>query len=101
MAVAGPLVTLAIAAVCFGVGSALSSPDTVLDGSRFEIAELSGTVAVLGYLATVNVFVLALQPDPRLPARRRPDRARDRLEADRRPQPRHPLRRPARPRRGW
>ena len=54
------------------------------------------STAVLGYLAFDQRARAVLQPDPGLPARRRPDRARDRLEAHRRPQPRHPVRRPPR-----
>ncbi|MBA3262312.1 MAG: site-2 protease family protein [Thermoleophilaceae bacterium] len=67
VAVAGPLVTLAIAAICFGIGAALSSADTVLKGSRFEDADLSGAVAMLGYLTTVNVFVLVFNLIPGFP----------------------------------
>jgi Zn-dependent protease len=67
VAVAGPLVTLAIAAVCLGIGAALSSTHTVLEGSRFETADLSGTVAVLGYLMTVNLFVLVFNLIPGFP----------------------------------
>jgi Zn-dependent protease len=67
VAVAGPLVTLAIAALCFAAGTALSSSDTVLEGSRFEEANMSGAVAVLGYLATVNVIVLVFNLIPGFP----------------------------------
>jgi Zn-dependent protease len=67
VAVAGPLVTLAIAAVCFAIGTALSSSETVLEGSRFEEADMSGTVAVLGYLTTVNVIVLVFNLIPGFP----------------------------------
>jgi Zn-dependent protease len=67
VAVAGPLVTLAIAVVCFAIGAALSSSDTVLEGSRFEEADMSGAVAVLGYLATVNVIVLVFNLIPGFP----------------------------------
>jgi Zn-dependent protease len=67
VAVAGPIVTLVISAVCFGAATLLSSSDTVLDGSRFEVAHLSGTVAVLSYLTTVNVFVLAFNLIPGFP----------------------------------
>ena len=67
VAAAGPLVTLVIAAICFGAGSMLSSSDTLLEGSRFQTADLSGTVAVLGYLTTVNVFVLAFNLIPGFP----------------------------------
>ena len=80
-----------------GSGRRCRAPHTLLEGSRFETANLSGHGRRARLPETVNLFVLRLQPDPRLPARRRADRAGDRLEADRRPQPRHPLRRPARP----
>ena len=101
VAVAGPLVTLAIAALCFGLGALISSSEHASSTARrFETsADQRGDVAVLGYLTLDQRARAALQPDPRLPARRRPDRARDRLEAHRRPQPGHPLRRPARARR--
>jgi Zn-dependent protease len=68
VAVAGPIVTLVIAAICFGAGTLLSSSDTVLEGSRFQTSDpLSGTVAVLGYLTTVNAFVLAFNLIPGFP----------------------------------
>ncbi len=67
VAVAGPIVTFVIGAVCFGAATLLSSSDTVLDGSRFEVTQLSGTVAVLAYLATVNAFVLAFNLIPGFP----------------------------------
>jgi Zn-dependent protease len=67
VAVAGPLVTLVIGAVCFLVGGALSSSDTVLHGSQFENVDMGGTVAVLSYLATVNFLVLAFNLIPGFP----------------------------------
>jgi Zn-dependent protease len=67
VAIAGPLVTLAIAVVCFGLGTALSSADSTLDASRFRDADLSGAVAVLGYLTTVNALVLVFNLIPGFP----------------------------------
>jgi Zn-dependent protease len=67
VAVAGPLVTLAIWAVCFGAASMLSSSGSVFDASRFEIGNFSETVAVLSYLATVNFFVLVFNLIPGFP----------------------------------
>jgi Zn-dependent protease len=67
VAVAGPLVTLAITVLCFLVGSALSNSDTLLEGSRFQDADMSGAVAVLGYLATVNAIVLVFNLIPGFP----------------------------------
>jgi Zn-dependent protease len=67
VAVAGPLVTLAIWAACFAAGSLLSSSDSIFDASRFEVGSMSETVAVLGYLSTVNFFVLAFNLIPGFP----------------------------------
>ena len=54
-------------------------------------------LAVLGLAGPGQRRALRLQPDPRLPARRRAHRQGDRVEAHRRPQPRHALLRPPRP----
>ena len=67
VAAAGPLVTLIIAAVCFGVGSALSSTDTLLEGTRFEVAQTTEATAVLGYLTSINVLVLLFNLIPGFP----------------------------------
>ncbi|HEY1359067.1 MAG TPA: site-2 protease family protein [Thermoleophilaceae bacterium] len=67
VAVAGPVVTLVIAAVCFAVGSALSSSHTLLEGSRFQTGAIGGAVAVLGYLTTINALVLVFNLIPGFP----------------------------------
>ena len=67
MAVAGPLVTLAIAALCFGIGSAISGSNTVLDGTRFEVSQTTEATAVLGYLTSINVLVLLFNLIPGFP----------------------------------
>jgi Zn-dependent protease len=67
VAVAGPLVTLAIALVCFGAGTALSGADDALAGSRFETGRFGEATAVLGYLATINVLVLVFNLIPGFP----------------------------------
>ena len=67
VAVAGPFVTLLIAAVCFGIGSALSSSSTLLDGTRFEVSRTTEAVAVLGYLTSINVLVLVFNLIPGFP----------------------------------
>jgi Zn-dependent protease len=68
VAIAGPLVTLAIAAVCFGLGVAISGTDQVVDSSRFDAAGVRGaTTAVLGYLASINVIVLLFNLIPGFP----------------------------------
>jgi Zn-dependent protease len=67
IAVAGPLVTLAIAAVCFLLGSAISSSSEVLHSSQFENDVTGSTTAVLGYLTSINVLLLAFNLIPAFP----------------------------------
>src|SRR3954463_3238296 len=67
VAIAGPLVTLAIALVCFGLGSAISGADTTIAGSRFETRGMSAATAVLGYLLSINVLVLLFNLIPGFP----------------------------------
>jgi Zn-dependent protease len=67
VAVAGPVVTLAIAALCYAVGAAISSPDDVLRGSRFETGAFGATTAVLSYLAFVNAVLLVFNLIPGFP----------------------------------
>src|SRR5918999_2800128 len=58
VAAAGPLVTLLVAAACFGLGALISSPEEVLDGAVYETSVSSQATAVLGYLMSINVIVL-------------------------------------------
>ena len=68
VAVAGPLVTLAIAAACFGLGTAICRARTPCSrASALREEDLSGAVAVLGYLMTVNVLVLVFNLIPGFP----------------------------------
>jgi Zn-dependent protease len=67
VAVAGPVVTLLIAAVCFGVGSLISSPDEVSQASRFETGAFGATTAVLSYLAFINALLLVFNLIPGFP----------------------------------
>ena len=67
VAVAGPLVTLAIAALCFGLGAAISGSGTVLESSRFESDAFGATTAVLGYLMSINLLVLVFNLIPGFP----------------------------------
>jgi Zn-dependent protease len=67
VAVAGPVVTLAITLLCFALGSLLSTPDDVLRGSRFETGAFGGTVAVLSYMASINALVLVFNLIPGFP----------------------------------
>ena len=68
VAIAGPLVSLAITALCFLLGA------TVLDWDDFWLAArleeevgMGGTEAVLGYIAGINAFVFAFNLLPGLP----------------------------------
>ena len=59
---------------------------------------VSGVLAMVAWLASINLLVLRLQPAAGLPDGRRPGRPRDRLVADRRPHRGDPLRGQPRPR---
>lgn len=67
IAAAGPLVTLVIAAVCFGLGSAISSSSDVLTSSQFESDVTGSSTAVLGYLTSINVILLLFNLIPAFP----------------------------------
>jgi Zn-dependent protease len=67
IAAAGPLVTLVIAAVCFGLGSAISSSSDVLTSSQFESDVTGSSTAVLGYLTSINVLLLGFNLIPAFP----------------------------------
>jgi Zn-dependent protease len=67
VAIAGPLVTLAVAAICFGLGALISSPDEVLRGATYDTDVSSQATAVLGYLMSINVLVLIFNLIPGFP----------------------------------
>jgi Zn-dependent protease len=67
VAVAGPVVTLAIALACFGAGSLIGGSEDVLRSSRFETGPAGATEAVLGYLAFVNAVLLVFNLIPGFP----------------------------------
>jgi Zn-dependent protease len=67
VAVAGPLVTLAVAAFCFGLGALISGPEEALDGAVYEESVGSQATAVLGYLMSINVIVLIFNLIPGFP----------------------------------
>ena len=96
VAIGGPLVTLAIALACVGIGIAAAGSDEFWRAMRFdEGADTSGILAVIAWLAQHQPAGPRLQPDPRLPAGRRADRAGDRLAGERGPQPGNARRRRA------
>jgi Zn-dependent protease len=68
VAIAGPLVTLAIALLCFALGVLVSNADQVVDSTRFVESGVQGaTTAVLGYLASINIIVLLFNLVPGFP----------------------------------
>jgi Zn-dependent protease len=67
VAVAGPLVTLLIAVVCFALGALISSPEEVVDGAVYDSSVSSQATAVLGYLTSINVLVLVFNLIPGFP----------------------------------
>ena len=67
VAIAGPLVTLAVAALCFALGALVSSPDEVLEGATYDTDVGSQATAVLGYLMSINVLVLFFNLIPGFP----------------------------------
>jgi Zn-dependent protease len=68
IAVAGPLVTLVIALLCTLVSFLIAGASDFWAGVRFSSGDLSdGALAVLGYLAFVNVVLLAFNLIPAFP----------------------------------
>jgi Zn-dependent protease len=68
VAIAGPIITLAIVIVCVAVGVAISSADQVFEGSQFNAGGVGGAAtAVFGYLATINLVVLVFNLIPGFP----------------------------------
>ena len=67
IAVAGPLVTLLIVGLCLGLGALL------VDGAALEVARLaddaeaSPTIALLGFLATINMILFVFNLLPAFP----------------------------------
>jgi Zn-dependent protease len=67
VAAAGPAVTLAIVGICLGL-SALISRGAALDVARLAgDAEVSPVLALLGFLATINVFLFGFNLVPAYP----------------------------------
>jgi Zn-dependent protease len=67
VAIAGPLVTLAIAGACVGVGVAATGSDFWEVMAFEEGVELSGFLAVIGWLASINVIILLFNLLPAFP----------------------------------
>jgi Zn-dependent protease len=67
VAIAGPLVTLAIVALCFALGLAVSGSDQLFESSVFDNSVSGVSTAVLGYLMTINFLVLVFNLIPGFP----------------------------------
>ncbi len=68
VAAAGPAVTVLIAALCFGLGAMVSGTSDAFESSRFDEADVSGaTIAVLGYLTSINILLLLFNLIPAFP----------------------------------
>jgi Zn-dependent protease len=67
IAAAGPLVTAVIAVVCLGLGAAVSSGSDALQSAQFDRNVSGATTAVLGYLASINILLLAFNLIPAFP----------------------------------
>jgi Zn-dependent protease len=67
IAAAGPLVTVVIAAVCFGVGAATEGGMSEIVDDIFLNQDQSAAAAVLGHLALVNAALLVFNLIPAFP----------------------------------
>jgi Zn-dependent protease len=65
VAVAGPVVTLLVAALCFGLGALLYGTDATVDGMAFD-SEVAGA-ALLGWLTIINAILLVFNLIPAYP----------------------------------
>jgi Zn-dependent protease len=68
VAVAGPLVTLVIAIACIAIGAAAAGWEEFWKAMRIEdAAQTSGILALVAWLATINVLVLVFNLIPAFP----------------------------------
>jgi Zn-dependent protease len=68
VAIGGPVVTLAIALACFGIGIAAGGSDEFWKAMRVEEgADTSGILALIAWLASINLLVLAFNLIPAFP----------------------------------
>jgi Zn-dependent protease len=68
VAVAGPVVTAGIALACAAIGIAIAGPDEFWSAMRVvEDTDTSGIVALLAWLASINVLVLLFNLIPAFP----------------------------------
>jgi len=67
IAAAGPVVTALIVGVCFGVGVLLSHVGAVSDVATYKNHRTTAVYALLGWLASINVVLLAFNLVPAFP----------------------------------
>ncbi len=67
VAAAGPFVTLLIAAACYGIGTVVSGGGAAADAIRFDAVAGEETLAVLGYLTSINLLLLVFNLIPGFP----------------------------------
>jgi Zn-dependent protease len=67
VAVAGPLVTVAIAVLCFVLGALVSGMSDAFQSAQFDESVGGATIAVLGYLTFINVVLLGFNLIPAFP----------------------------------
>ena len=68
VAVAGPIVTLLVVALCVGIGSAAAGWDTFIDAATLRrAAGVTPALVLLGWLASINAFVFVFNLIPAFP----------------------------------
>jgi Zn-dependent protease len=68
VAVAGPLVTLVVVAVCVGIGTAAAGWNTFLDAATLRHnPDVTPALVLLGWLASINAFVFVFNLIPAFP----------------------------------
>ena len=67
VAAAGPFVTLLIAAACYGIGALISGGGAAVDAVQFDAVAGEETLAVLGYLISINLLLLVFNLLPAYP----------------------------------
>ena len=67
VAVAGPVVTLLIALVCWAAGTAIAGSDAASEAVRLDAIPGDEVLAVLGYLGFINVLLLLFNLIPGFP----------------------------------
>lgn len=67
IAIAGPLVTVAVVIACYLAGVAIASSHAILNAADFAIDRTTPAVAILGWLGFINAFLFLFNMVPGLP----------------------------------